>query len=535
MKDYSGPTLYLGVRIKGGLRQMKLNARLLGLEAGGKSVVVLNRDDAEDLNISSLDRVRIGKNGKEVTAIVNTAAHLIEKGTVGVYEEIKNSLALEEGGIVDVDLAPLPTSVYFIRNKLSRRKLTYEEVCEIVKDAVKGNLSEVEIASFVTALHIFGLDLDEATSLSRAMVETGNTLKIDKPLIVDKHSIGGVPGDKTTLLVVPIVAASGLTIPKSSSRAITSPAGTADRAEVLMPVGLDLEEMQEAVGKTDGCIVWGGSLYLAPADDIFVKVEHPLSIDPLLLPSIMSKKKAVGANLLVVDIPCGRGTKVKTIGDADLLAKDFMELGRRLDIMVQCAVTYGEQPVGRTIGPALEAREALKVITGKANAPDLVDKATDLSGILLEMSGRDSGKETALEILKTRKAEAKLREIIEAQGGDPDVKPEDIEVGEETFTVRADRKGYLLWLNNSSLAEIARLAGAPKDKGAGIYLHKKLGDVVKKNEPLLTIYAERNLKLQRALDELERSHVLGVGERMEMLIHVVRERPVHKKPFLLER
>jgi len=484
---------------------MNLSARLLGLEAGGKSVVVLNREDAEDLSVSSLERVRIGKDGKEVIAIVNTATHLIEKGTVGVYVEIRDSLDLREGEDVDVEIAPLPTSVYFIRNKLRRRKLTYEEVQEIVKDAVKGNLSEIEIASFVTALHIFGLDLDEATSLSRAMVETGNTLKIAKPLVVDKHSIGGVPGDKTTLLVVPIIAASGLTIPKSSSRAITSPAGTADRAEVLMPVSLDLEEMREVVEKTDGCIVWGGSLYLAPADDIFVKVEHPLSIDPLLLPSIMSKKKAVGADLLVIDIPCGRGTKVKTIGDADLLAKDFMELGRRLDIRVQCAVTYGEQPVGHTIGPALEVREALRVIAGKADSPDLVDKATDISGILLEMGGMGSGKDTALEILRTGKAEAKLREIIEAQGGDPNVRPEDIEIG------------------------------APKDKGAGIHLHKKVGDRVKKNEPLFTIYAERDLKLQRALDELERSHVLGVGERVEMLIHEVRERPVTKKAFMLER
>jgi len=161
--------------------------------------------------------------------------------------------------------------------------------------------------------------------------------------------------------------------------------------------------------------------------------------------------------------------------------------------------------------------------------------ATDISGILLEMSGRDSGKETALEILRRGKAEKKLREIIEAQGGDPSVEPEDIEVGDQTFTARSESKGYLLWLTNASLAEIARLAGAPKDKGAGIYLHKKVGDTVKKNEPLLTIYAERNLKLQRALDELERTHVLGVGQRMEMLIHEVKERPVHKKTFMIER
>jgi len=514
---------------------MKLKAKILGLEAGGKLVALLNKEDAEDLGVSSLERVRIARGSREAIAIVNTATKLIERGTIGIYEEVRAALGVEAGEEVDVEIAPLPRSVHFIRNKLRQRKLTYEEILEIIKDMVRGNLSEIEIASFVTALHIFGLDLDEATSLSRAMVETGSTLEINKHPIVDKHSIGGVPGDKTTLLVVPIVAAAGLTIPKSSSRAITSAAGSADRIEVLMPVSLSIDEMKRVVEKTNGCMVWGGSLNLAPADDMFVRIEHPLSIDPLLLPSIMSKKKAVNAELLVLDIPTGRGTKVKTIGDAELLAKDFMELGRRLNIKVQCAITYGEQPVGYTIGPALEAQEALSVIMGERYVPDLIDKATDIAGMLLEMSGAKNGKTLAMEILKSGKAEKKLREIIEAQGGKPEIKPEDIHIGEETFTVRSKKKGYLLWINNASLVELARLAGAPKDKGAGVRLHKKIGDVVKKNDPLFTIHAERDIKLQRAIDRLEGSYVLGIGERMEMLIHEVKELPVPKKMFMLER
>ncbi len=514
---------------------MRLKVRFLGLEAGGKSVVVLNRSDAEDLGVSSLGRVRLRSEGRELTAIVNTTTKLIEEGVIGVYEEVRNTLKLSEGEYIDVEISPFPTSVYFIRNKLSGRKLTYDEIYEIVKDMVKGNLSEIEIASFVTALHMLGLDLDEATSLSMAMVKTGNTLNLKGKLVVDKHSIGGVPGDKTTLLVVPIIAASGLTIPKSSSRAITSAAGTADRAEVLMPVNLNIDEMREVVEKTNGCIVWGGSLYLAPADDIFVRVENPLSIDPLLLPSIMSKKKAVGADLLVIDIPCGRGTKVKTIGDGELLAKDFIELGRRLNIKVQCALTYGEQPVGYAIGPSLEAREALKVLMGKEEVLDLIDKATDIAGILIEMSGRDRGKEIAMEVLKSGKAFEKLREIIEAQGGDYNIRPEDLPVGDKRFTFHSDREGFLLWMDNHSLVELARLAGSPRDKAAGILLHKKIGDPVKKGEPLFTIYAERSTKLQRALEELERIYVVGVGKRMEMLIHEVRERPITKKAFVLER
>jgi len=514
---------------------MRLRARILGLEAGGKSVVVLNKEDAEDLGVSSLERVRISRDGRESIAIVNTATKLIERGTVGVYEEVRTSLGLEGEEEVEVEIAPLPSSVYFIRNKLRQRKLTYPEIREIVRDMVRGNLSEIEIASFVTALHIFGLDLDEATSLSRAMVETGNILELDRHPIVDKHSIGGVPGDKTTLLVVPIIAAAGLTIPKSSSRAITSAAGSADRIEVLMPVSLSLDEMRRVVEKTSGCMVWGGSLNLAPADDLFVRIEHPLSIDPLLLPSIMSKKKAVNADLLVLDIPAGRGTKVKTIGDAELLAKDFMELGRRLDIKVRCAITYGEQPVGYTIGPSLEAHEALSVLMGRAEVPDLVDKATDIAGILLEMAGKGDGKNLASAILSSGKAEKKLREIIDAQGGDPEIMPEDIPIGDECFTVRSGKSGYLLWINNALLVEMARLAGAPKDKGAGVRLHKKIGDIVRVNDPLLTVYSEKSVKLERAIERFEGSYALGIGERREMLIHEVKEFPVPKKTFMLER
>ena len=516
---------------------MKLRVKPLDLEAGGKFIVVLNRDDAEDLGVSALSRVKVSAAGRELTAIVNVAIESIGRGYIGVYNEVKKYLNLREGDTVDVEAAHFPLSVYYIRNKLSGRKLAYEEIFEIVRDVVSGNLSEIEIAAFITALHTFGLDLDEATSLSMAMVETGNKLDLKKPLIVDKHSIGGVPGDKTTLLVVPIIAASGLTIPKSSSRSITSAAGTADRAEVLMPVTLDIEEMREVVEKTNGCIVWGGALDLAPADDIFIRVEHPLSIDPLLLPSIMSKKKAVGANLLVIDIPTGRGTKIKTIGEADLLAKDFIELGRRLGIKVQCAVTYGEQPVGYAVGPALEAMEALNTIMGKSQAYDLIDKATHIAGILLEMSGRvnGGGDKIAMEILRSGKAERKLREIIAAQGGDPNIKPDDIALGSERFTVCSKRDGVILWIDNASIVEAARLAGAPKDKGAGILLHKKIGDKVSEGESLVTIFAERGSKLERAISIFEEFPAIGVGDRMEMLIHEIRERPVAKKTFILER
>jgi len=513
---------------------MELKVKILGINAGDKPIVVLNEEDAADMGVRSLGRVSLKAAKGEMVAVLNTTKKVVEKGSVGVFDELVEELELKEDMVVNVTAAKFPHSIEYIKAKLKGRKLKYEEMLEIVTDVVAGRLSRIEIAAFVTALNNFGLDVEEAVSLSRAMYETGKKLSLNNAHIADKHSIGGVPGDKTTLLVVPIVAACGVTIPKTSSRAITSASGTADRAEVLMPVELDIEEMRTVVRKTNGCIVWGGKLELAPADDIFIQVEYPLSIDPLLMPSIMSKKKAVGAEYLVIDIPCGRGTKVKTIGEADMLAKDFIEMGNRMEIKVQCAVTYGEQPIGYTMGPALEAREALEVIMRKRNVPDLLDKAKNISRILLDMVGKE-GNKLVEEVFKSGEAEKKLREIIFEQGGDAEVKPEDIEIGKYGFDVYADRSGQVIWMNNHRLVNIARAAGSPKDKGAGIHLYNKIGDNVEKDKRLFTIYAEKPRKLERAQRALEEEKTVYVGNRREMIVHEIKEHPIHGRAFIFER
>jgi AMP phosphorylase len=512
---------------------MDLIIDILGIESGGKPVVFLNNYDADEIGVTASGRVRLNST-RDFSAIVNIAS-TVKKGHIGINEEIRKSLNLNQDDIINVQISPFPKSLSFIRNKLNGKKLLYSEIYEIVKSMVEGNLKESEIAAFVTALHVQNLDLDEATSLTSSMVLTGKQLNLDAKIIVDKHSIGGVPGDKTSLLVVPIVATAGLIIPKTSSRAITSAAGTADRAETIMPVNLGISEMQQVVKKANGCIVWGGALDLAPADDIFVKVEYSLCIDPLLLPSIMSKKKAVGATHLVVDIPTGRGAKVKTIGEADLLAKDIIELGKRLDIHTHCVLTYGEQPVGYTIGASLEAKEALEVLMNKSKVPDLMDKACHVAGSIFEITGKKNGFDLAKEIIHSGKAEEKLREIISLQGGNPKIKPEDFVIGGQTYEVRSEDKGQVLWMNNNILVEIARAAGAPKDNGAGIIFNKKHGDDISKNDILFTIHAEKSHKLSRALDILAEKKPIGVGDKMEIFIHKVKETPIVQRAFVLDR
>ena len=515
---------------------MELRVKLLGIRAGGKQIIVIDDEYASRLGIHSSDRVEITYKQQNIIAIANVATDFPKK-TLGIYEEVQQKLKAKEGEMVQVRPAERPESLAYIRNKILGQRLRAPEIKMIIMDVVERHLSDVELASFVTSLYIRGTSMDEVEALTKAMVQTGQTIDFGKKPILDKHSIGGVPGDKTTILVIPIVSAAGFTIPKTSSRAITSPAGTADRMEVLCPVDLTCEEMRDVVKKTGACLAWGGTLELAPADDLFIQVEYPLSIDPLLLPSIMSKKKAIGADYVVVDIPTGRGAKIKTIGEAHALAQEFIELGKRLDMHVQCAVTFGEQPIGYAIGPALEAREALSALMNKSPV-DLVNKAASLAALLFEMMGIKDGTQKANHILESGKAEKKLREIIAAQGGDPDVKPEDIEVGDETVEIRAEEKGMIQWINNRAMAQIARTAGAPKTRSAGVLLNKKLGNKVTEGDVLYTIYSKSTQKLESAIQLAENLNPIGVtgkpGEKM-LIDRIPTKKVSREKTFMLER
>ncbi len=514
---------------------MKLKAKLLDIQAGGRRIAILDDETASSIGVHSSDRIEITYNGEHVAAILNIASNF-PHNYVGLYEEISQELRMKTGETVEVQLAETPEALSYVQAKIAGKRLRGNEIEMIVKDVVGRHFSDIELASFVTALHIHGLSMDEIEALSKAMVKTGNTLTLDKSPVLDKHSVGGIPGDKTSILVVPIIAAAGLVIPKTSSRAITSPAGTADRVETLCPVNLTVEEIKEVVEKTNGCMVWGGALELAPADDLFIQVEYPLAIDPLLLPSIMSKKKAIGATHLVIDMPTGRGAKIKTIGEAHTLAYDFIDLGNRLGINVECAVTFGEQPLGYAVGPALEAREALSTVMG-SGPPDLKEKATTIAGILLEMVGIKNGKRKAEDLLTTGKAERKLREIIEAQGGDPKIEPKDIRVGEKMVEIAADTEGRVLWINNKGIAQIAREAGAPKEKGGGVIIKAKLGEHVKRGKGLFEIYAEKNTKLEAAVELAKNLRPIGLSRRPEekMLMDRIPTRKVHRRPFMLER
>ena len=485
---------------------MELKVQQLQIKAG-KFKIVLSNIDAKEIGVRGGDRVQI-KDHSYLTAIVETG-DMIPKGNVGVYQEICERLGELCPLTVDIIPTSRPNSVTFIKKMMDHQKLKQEEIFQIVQDIVRDNLTEIEMSAFVTTSYIYGMTTDEVEWLTRAMIDTGEKIEFDTHPIMDKHSIGGVPGNKISLLVVPIVAANGLLIPKTSSRAITGAAGTADLMEILAPVEFGADEIKSITEKVGGVIAWGGATNIAPADDKLIHAEYPLSIDPhnQLLASIMAKKGAVGADCVVIDIPTGAGTKVPTILEGKKLARDLIDLGERLGMNVECAMTYGASPVGRTVGPAIEVREALKVLETMVGPNSLIEKSTALAGILLEMGGvaaKGHGKEQAMETLRSGKALKKLKEIIEAQGGNPNIVHTDINPGEHKADIAAPADGYVIEFDNKRIIEIARIAGAPIDKGAGVWIHRKKGEMVSKGEPLITIFADKGWKLTNAMKNAEK-------------------------------
>ncbi|HDN73885.1 MAG TPA: AMP phosphorylase [Archaeoglobus sp.] len=469
----------------------------------GSLAVILNELDASEIGVSAGDRVRVKAGRRFVVTTVQLTREMVRRGFIGLTGLVAKELKVSDDEEVDVYPVQKPKSVEVIKKKLRGEKLSREDFQSIIRDVVNNSLNDVELATFVLSSMLRGLDFDEIEWMTRAMIETGDTLQFDRGTVVDKHSIGGVPGNKISLIIVPTVAAAGLLIPKTASRAITSASGTADTMEVLANVNLSIDEIREITERVGGVIAWGGATEIAPADDKIIRIEYPLSIDPKsqLLASVMAKKGSVGAKYAVIDIPVGEGAKIEDMNIARELANDFIELGRRLGLNVTSAITYGGQPVGRAIGPALEAKEALKAMEERTGSSSLLEKSLSIAGILFEMTGvATDGYGYAKKIFESGKSLEKFKEIIEAQGGDGSIKSDDIQIGDKTYTLRSSKDGYVKYIDISVINEIARAAGAPKDKGSGVYVHRKRGEIVRAGDPLLTIYAEKEWKLDNAME-----------------------------------
>ncbi len=405
-----------------------------------------------------------------------------------------------------------------IQRKISGKRLDYKGIFAIMDEIAHHRLGTILTTYFASTGYTVGFNNTELFYLTKAMIETGDKLKF-QGIVADKHSIGGVPGTRTTMIVVPIVASAGFTIPKSSSRAITSAGGTADDMEVIADVSFTKEQIYKIVDKTNACIVWGGAVSIAPADDELIKVEEPLLLESFdkILVSIMAKKVAFGSNHIVIDLPYGSHVKVHNLSDAEKVKRKFENLAEKFGVKVEAIIHKTDEPVGRGIGPLLEAKDALMVLEQHSQRPlDLEKKSLNLAGSLLDLCLSDSnqslkdrikkefgtGRIWAEYILTSGHAHQKMMEIIKAQNGNPNITSEMMKPGKHQHVVKSRKKGIVKNINSKNVTAIARILGAPKEKKSGLLLNVKIGDEVLVDKPIFTLYSDSHQAVEEAKDSL---------------------------------
>jgi len=483
-------------------QQYTLKLRRVAIDTYKENVAYLHRNCAvyRTEGFQALSKVEITtangdqKHQHRVLAVLNVVddESITNCDELGLSEQAFSQLNVKEGHCIQIAHAEPPLSLDAVHRKIAGERLELDDFRGIARDIAENRYSKTEMAAFLVASSQSGLEREEVLYMTRAMVECGDRLDWGEPLVADKHCIGGIPGNRTSMLIVPIVAAHGMLIPKTSSRAITSPAGTADTMALLAKVKLPPKQLREIIRCQRGCLAWGGAARLAPVDDILISVERPLSLDSQgqMVASILAKKLAAGSTHLLIDIPMGPTAKVRHMGEALQLRKLFEFVGDRLGLHLEVVISNGRQPVGRGIGPVLELRDVMQVLNNDPEGPaDLRQKALWLAGRVLEFDPDVRGGQgytIARDILDSGRALSKMHDIIEAQGRITKA----TEVGKLKHEIKAPATGFVSAIDNLQIARIARLGGAPMDKGAGVDLIKKLGDPVKKGEPLYFIHAD---------------------------------------------
>ncbi len=490
---------------------MILKSRNLNWLAG-RPVVILNAETAKKLNINVDERLGIKnlRNKKTIYAVVDIFSRLVQANQIGLSREVIGALNTKDNEKLEVHPSELGIAAKLIKKKVSGEHLTKNELNLLVSEIVHNNLTESEIAYFVAAEKLNGMSFDETINLIKAMVKTGNQLKLTSKIVADKHCIGGIAGNRTTPIVVSICAAAGLTMPKTSSRAITSAAGTADVIETLSRVDFSSSELKKVVSKTNACLAWGGSLNLAPSDDKIIRVERILNLDvePQLLASIMSKKIAAGATHLLIDIPYGKSSKVESKSGAKKLGKKFKKISKYFNIKTKVVYTDGSRPVGNGIGPVLEMLDVLSVLKNNKNAPqDLKNKSLFLASKILKLCNIKRSKKVARTILESGEAYKKFREIINAQNSkqensdDFDNRVKKLKPSRFSKTITAKKDSKILEIDNKKINSICHVLGTPETKSAGVYLHRNSSQNqdLRKGDKIITLYSESKDKLEDAL------------------------------------
>lgn len=451
---------------------------------------------------AALTRIRVKCGDREIIAILNVViGDWLSEDEAALSEAAWQALSPGPGALAEFAHAEPPGSTGALRAKVFGARLGEAEFEAVLKDVMAARLSDIELAAFVTACAGDRMDLDESVALTRAMISVGERLDWGPGPVLDKHCVGGLPGNRTTPIVVSIVAALGHRIPKTSSRAITSPAGTADVMATMTKVDLDPGVLRSVVEREGGCLASGGKMRLSPADDILIQIERPLDFDSdgQMVASILSKKAAAGSTHVLIDIPVGPTAKIRTPAAADAIARRLVFVGEALGLRVGIHLSDGRQPVGWGIGPALEAHDVLAVLRNKADAPrDLCERALAVAGAVLDLlpgTTQGNGLALASEVLCSGAAFRKFLAICAAQGGFQEPR-----TAQFIKPFPAPISGRIIRINNRHLARVAKLAGAPHDAVAGVMCMLREGDLIERGAALFDVHAATRGELAYALD-----------------------------------
>lgn len=485
-----------------------LSAKTLDISTGDVVIVVLNNKDADSLSIRPGDGLTVKHGSQSANVTADVSRELVKEGEIGLFNEVSRRIEVEDGDVVGVDYLERSGAIKAIVKKLLRNDLNEEEIQTIIEGIVSNHLGTIETTYFAAAGFSPGFNDKELYYLTKAMAATGDTINWKTELgidqVVDKHSIGGIPAKGVTPILVAIVSSLGLVVPDAPTRAITAPAGTADVMEVLCPVTFTRDEVVKLVKKEGACIVWGGGLDIAPADDILIRIEKPLGIElyDKFIVSILAKKVAMGINHLVLDLPTGPDTKVEYDHEVPVIRRKFMTLAQQFGIKLEVVGRHPLSPDGRGVGPVLEARDVLMVLEqSKDRYLPLEATAVKLAGTLLELAGHSrngKGEEVARKQLTSGKALEKFKKIIANQGGDPSVTSETLPAGDVIFVDYAENSGEVVDIENKAVREVAQALGCPHNKKAGIFFYKQVGEEVKKGDKLLKMYSTSTERLDTA-------------------------------------
>ncbi len=480
-----------------------LKLRRIPIDSWHENICFLSRDCAvfDAANYLGPGKVDVFNDEASIRAKVN----LLEAGTLLAPDELGLSslafdrLGLSEGSLLTLERTPSPQSLRELRAKVAGSVLKPGQIDMIVKDITEDRYNGREISAFLVSASKH-LELVEIEALCNARARYSSRIDWPYDIVVDKHSMGGVPGSRITMIVIPIVAAQGMVIPKTSSRAITSAAGTADVMEVVARVDLMPDEVKRVVSNANGCIAWNGNLNHSPIDDVMNSITRPLGIDSSrwAVASILSKKIAAGSSHVMIDIPVGPDVKTKTMAEGHELAALFETVAKRVGLEALAEVTDGTRPIGFGIGPALEVRDVYSVLRGHDDAPaDLRAKALDFAGRILEWGPdvpANEGRVRAEALLNSGAALSALEKIVDAQGRvDHPVRP-----GPLIYEYQAERSGRIKGINPRVISRMARRAGAPMDKSAGIDILQPVGADVVEGTPLLLIHGSVEADLENA-------------------------------------